>query len=118
MEEIINSVMQSPENTNPNVLRSQLQSVSAGSGGGEPFIVEIEGISTEQGPSTTAVFADAKAAFFAGRIIIFSFSLGGPVQKVYVTSYVDFGEGKERFTAYLGGNSILSWNSDGTFGRN
>lgn len=34
MEEIINSVMQSPENTNPNVLRSQLQGISGGSGGG------------------------------------------------------------------------------------
>ena len=33
MEEIINSVMQSPENTNPNVLRSQLQSVGGSSSG-------------------------------------------------------------------------------------
>ena len=34
MEEIINNIMQSPENTNPNVLRGQLQSVGSGSGGG------------------------------------------------------------------------------------
>jgi hypothetical protein len=77
--------------------------------------VEIEGIGTEQGPSTTAVFADAKAAFFAGRIIIFSFSFGDVLQQTYATTYVDFGGGKERFAALLGGNSILSWNSDGTF---
>lgn len=32
MEEIINSVMQSPENTNPNVLRSQLSKMDGGSG--------------------------------------------------------------------------------------
>ena len=35
MEEIINSVMQSPENTNPNVLRSQLQNIGGGGGGAE-----------------------------------------------------------------------------------
>ena len=34
MEEIINSVMQSPENTNPNVLRGQLQKIGGSSGGG------------------------------------------------------------------------------------
>lgn len=35
MEEIINSVMQSPENTNPNVLRSQLNTIQgSGSSGG------------------------------------------------------------------------------------
>ena len=33
MEEIINSVMQSPENTNPNVLRSQLQKIDGASSG-------------------------------------------------------------------------------------
>ena len=115
MEEIINSVMQSPENTNPNVLRSQLQSVGGSSSGSEPFIVEIEGIGTGQGLSTTAVFADAKAAFFAGRIILFSFLLDDILQKVCVTSYVDFGE-RERLTAFLG-KSPLSWNSDGTFGE-
>lgn len=36
MEEIINNVMQSPENTNPNVLRSQLQNIGGGSGGDIP----------------------------------------------------------------------------------
>lgn len=41
MEEIINSVMQSPENTNPNVLRSQLQGISGGSGGGA-FVVGVD----------------------------------------------------------------------------
>ena len=40
MEEIINNIMQSPENTNPNILRSQLQSI-AGSGGGG--VADIEG---------------------------------------------------------------------------
>ena len=34
MEEIINNIMQSPENTNPNVLRSQLQNISSGDTGG------------------------------------------------------------------------------------
>ena len=34
MEEIINSVMQSPENTNPNILRSQLQKMGSSGGGG------------------------------------------------------------------------------------
>ena len=38
MEEIINSVMQSPENTNPNVLRSQLQSIG-GDSDGSVFVV-------------------------------------------------------------------------------
>ena len=78
------------------------------SSGGEPFIVEIEGIGTEQGLSTTAVFADAKAAFFAGRIIIFSFSLGSTIQKIYATTYIDYGEGRDRLSAYLGGNTSLA----------
>ncbi len=33
MEEIINNIMQSPENTNPNVLRGQLQGMASGGGG-------------------------------------------------------------------------------------
>ena len=41
MEEIINSVMQSPENTNPNVLRGQLQKIGGGSGGGV-FVVGMD----------------------------------------------------------------------------
>ena len=114
MEEIINSVMQSPENTNPNVLRSQLQSIGGSSSGSEPFIVEIEGIGTESGPSTTAVFADAKAAFLAGRIILFSFSLGDMLQKIYAISYIDLGGGREKLVALLDGNTILSWHNDGT----
>lgn len=88
---------------------------SGSSGGGEPFIVEIEGFGTEQGSSTTAVFADAKAAFFTGRAIIFSFSFGGVLQKTCATTYVDYGGGKERLIAYLGGNATIPWNSDGTF---
>lgn len=32
MEEIINSIMHNPENTNPNVLRDQLQGISSGAG--------------------------------------------------------------------------------------
>lgn len=35
MDELINNIMQSPENTNPNVLRGQLEKI-AGSGGGMP----------------------------------------------------------------------------------
>ena len=42
MEEIINNVMQSPENTNPNVLRSQLQNIEGGSGGGGVFVVTFD----------------------------------------------------------------------------
>lgn len=41
MEEIINNVMQSPENTNPNVLRSQLQNIGGGSGGDIPEDVAL-----------------------------------------------------------------------------
>lgn len=37
MEEIINNVMQSPENTNPNVLRSQLQKMS----GSDVYVIQI-----------------------------------------------------------------------------
>ena len=45
MEEIINSVTQSPENTNPNVLRSQLQNIGEGSGGsGGVYAVTMEQI--------------------------------------------------------------------------
>ena len=41
MEEIINNIMQSPEDTNPNVLRSQLQNISSGSGG-DARVYEVE----------------------------------------------------------------------------
>lgn len=42
MEEIINNIMQSPENTNPNVLRSQLQNIGGGgSGGAKIFPIEL-----------------------------------------------------------------------------
>lgn len=40
MEEIINNVMQSPENTNPNVLRSQLSEIDGGSGSGGVRVYE------------------------------------------------------------------------------
>ena len=47
MEEIINSVMQSPENTNPNVLRSQLKAIqgegSGSSGGGVLMVTDTDG---------------------------------------------------------------------------
>ena len=48
MEEIINSVMQSPENTNPNVLRSQLKAIQGEGGGsdsgGSDIIFKFSGV--------------------------------------------------------------------------
>lgn len=41
MEEIINNIMQTPDNTNPNVLRSQLQGMLSGSTGGV-LVVHID----------------------------------------------------------------------------
>lgn len=42
MEEIINSIMQSPENTNPNVLRGQLEGLATG-GSGITIVHSING---------------------------------------------------------------------------
>ena len=71
MEEIINSVMQSPENTNPNVLRSQLQGVSGSGGGWNPYVVEIVP-GTEEGSLTTdASFEVAKEKFLNCEPVLF-----------------------------------------------
>ena len=40
MEEIINSIMHNPENTNPNVLRDQLRGISSGAGAGVVIVDE------------------------------------------------------------------------------
>ena len=65
MEEIINNVMQSPENTNPNVLRSQLQNIGEGSSSGGAMF-------TKSGNtwSCDKTVAELKAAYEAGKALI------------------------------------------------
>ena len=60
MEEIINSVMQSPENTNPNVLRGQLQNIGGGSGGS--FVVggTVSGTTVTLDKTAGEIFAAMK----------------------------------------------------------
>lgn len=88
-----------------------------GAGGGyDPYVVEIEGIGTEQGPSTTAVFADAKTAFLANKPVFFRFAFGTESVTIARVSTLVTRTDSEKLSANMGGNSVLSWNSDGTFG--
>ena len=72
MEEIINSVMQSPENTNPNVLRSQLQNISEG--GNNPanaYTVNVDG----NGNLLSGTFDEAKQCFQSGKRVFLALIL-------------------------------------------
>ena len=66
MEEIINNIMQSPENTNPNILRSQLQNIGDGGGGA------VYATFTKSGDtwSCDKTAAELKAAYEAGKALI------------------------------------------------
>lgn len=66
MEEIINSVMQSPENTNPNVLRSQLQNIGGGSGDGDPNTQQTI-IGTMANPWGDVSYSELAAALHNGN---------------------------------------------------
>ena len=59
MEEIINSVMQSPENTNPNVLRGQLSKIADSSDSGT---LVVHATATDDGYGNTIYTLDKTAA--------------------------------------------------------
>lgn len=102
MEEIINSVMQSPENTNPNVLRSQLQGISGGSSGGV-FVVNITGDS----PSHAAFDKTASEVFAAKQtmpvVVTMTFN-GATVFGDLVIAVKQ--ETNYTFFAYVGGTDL------------
>ena len=77
MEEVIDSVMQSPENTNPNVLRSQLSKISGGSAAG--------------GGGNVAVFeADAKGVEFNGEHFDTLYAtINGEIHPVPISGWYD-----------------------------
>lgn len=75
MEEIINSVMQSPENTNPNVLRSQLQSVGGGSGSGGALVVNATVDFTTNKATCDKTAGEMWSAAENGDIIVIHFTL-------------------------------------------
>ena len=60
MEEIINNIMQSPENTNPNVLRSQLQNIGGGSGGSFVIGGTVSGTTVTLDKTAGEIFAAMK----------------------------------------------------------
>ena len=82
MEEIINNIMQSPENTNPNVLRSQLQNIG-GSGGGAVYATFTEDKGTWTCDKT---YDELKAAYDLGSII-FGCVMGGIVFPMLFVTY-------------------------------
>lgn len=87
MEEIINSVMQSPENTNPNVLRSQLQKM----GGGVVYAMFSKEGSTESEQTWVCdkTFEELKAAYDAGSLIfaITDYAPGRAALMTYESSF-------------------------------
>ena len=102
MEEIINSVMQSPENTNPNVLRSQLQGISGGSGGGV-FVVNITGDS----PSNAAFDKTASEVFAAKQTmpVVVTMTFNGAT--VFGDLVIAVKQGTNyTFLAYFRGNDL------------
>lgn len=56
MEELINNIMQSPENTNPNVLRSQLKAIQGEGSGGPGYSVKNQRTTLFDGDATTESF--------------------------------------------------------------
>lgn len=64
-EEIFDYVMNSPENTNPAVLRSLLDGIEGSKN--EPFFIELSG--SDEEPVLTASFSDIIAAINSGRVV-------------------------------------------------
>ena len=87
MEEIINSVMQSPENTNPNVLRSQLQNIDGGSGDGNPNTQQTI-IGTAANPWGDVNYSDLAAALYSGNAhAVMHVRMGDSVGNFSLNSY-------------------------------
>ena len=68
MDEVINYVMETPGNTNPNVLRGMLQNSSGG--GNAAFYVTFSGSTSESTAACDKTFAEVKEAYDAGKVII------------------------------------------------
>ena len=70
-EEIFEYVTNSPENTNPAVLRSLLNSLDSGGGSNAPFVVTIT--ATSESVTADKTFAEITAALEANRRILMNF---------------------------------------------
>ena len=109
MEEIINSVMQSPENTNPNVLRGQLKAIQGEGSGGPGYSVEkqrttlFDGNVFTKGDPNGSLFYRTISEYITAPTIIVTFgddeyileqtSVGGGAMR-----YGEFGDDGPLFT--------------------
>ena len=98
-DEIFDYVMNSPENTNPNVLRSLLDQIET-----KPFFVELSGSVDE--PILTTPFSDILSAVQSGRVVYLKLNrFTGPYGKRFQDSCVgltrvEFGEPKYSFVRF------------------
>ena len=91
MEEIINNVMQSPENTNPNVLRGQLQKIAQNSGDFPirvTTIFDLEGVISES--TSEIVFLDGTSNIKLDDLKKATLTLVGPPESEIESLVVDF----------------------------
>ena len=87
MDEIINYVMDTPGNTNPNVLRGMLEN----SGGGGDFIVELT-ITSETGGTMDHSNVEILEALRSGKRIFFDIEFNGALCRVQATLTASFSE--------------------------
>lgn len=84
-----------------------------GSGGYDPYIVEIEGVGTEN-MTTDADFATAKTKFLANEPVLFRFEASGIGLNIFqVTTFFTQGE-RETLAVGVGDGSSIIFNSDGS----
>ena len=91
MEEIINNVMQSPENTNPNVLRGQLQKIAQNSGNSPIRVttaIDLEGVISES--TSQMVFLDGTSNIKLDDLKKATLTLVGPPESEIESLVVDF----------------------------
>ena len=108
-EEIIEYVMETPENTNPNVLEGMLDELVNSSGGGSmPFYVTFSGDSSDSTAACDKTFAEVKEAYDAGKVIIIRYlnknNISGEYKWIYSGS-VMYGYNGEELTS-IGGEHV------------
>lgn len=98
MEEIINSVMQSPENTNPNVLRSQLKAIQGEGSGGPGYSVEkqrtilFDGSVVTKGDFDSGMFYGTISEYITAPTIIVTFNGDEYTLEQTIDKIVEYGE--------------------------
>lgn len=115
INDVFNYVMESPDNTNPNVLRSMLNSLEGGGSGGGAFIVQLD-MSTWTLDKTFKEIAEASMTM---PVVIFIGSSGFAMQQPFLALMSGDGQyavaslGVDDVTGELMIYSYVTTNADG-----